>query len=109
MPCTYDTADEREAAAARRASDAEAIACAVLRWATYTMSLDEIFADTDIWDESGVTAKEAKTWWEEHSRKDLERKARDKKADREKKLKARALKKLTPEEREALAKHGLDE
>ena len=45
---------------------------------------------------------EMQTWWRDHQRADAAREAREREAQREFELKARALEKLTPEERKVL-------
>jgi len=50
----------------------------------------------------GTVPEWAQEWWTNHKRKDAERLERDLRAQREAKIRAHAIAKLTPEEREEL-------
>ncbi len=64
-------------------------------------SLDYLLGYVD-WKEAGIKRKTLETWWRKHKKQDEERRAREAAALNKEQLKARAMEKLTVEERAAL-------
>jgi len=102
MPCRDEYADrEMELKEAKKAAMIEASLCGILRVLDVPYDKEKILELVD-WKEAGVTRKEFETWWMGHRRKDQLRKMAEEEAKRKEDVKAKALAKLTPEERELL-------
>ena len=73
----------------------------VLEASASGQSLDYLLGYVD-WKEAGVKRKTLELWWKKHKKQDEERRAREAAALNKEQLKARAIGKLTAEERAAL-------
>lgn len=73
----------------------------VLESSASGQSLDYLLSYVD-WKEAGIKRKTLETWWRKHKKQDEERRAREAAALNKEQLKARAMEKLTVEERAAL-------
>jgi hypothetical protein len=73
----------------------------VLEASASGQSLDYLLGHVD-WKEAGIKRKTLELWWKKHKQQDEARRAREAAALNKEQLKARAISKLTAEERAAL-------
>lgn len=96
MPCSSDGYPDSRDTELRRLRDVEAMLCAVMSVTPGTV-IDKID-----YKEAGVSKSTLIRWWEEHRRKDDERRSRERAREAQRKAKADALAKLSPAERKVL-------
>ena len=103
MPCRdYLAEDQWRLEKDKEAAMVRASLCAVL---TVLEDDDAAFAAVlkkIDWKEAGVTKREFLSWWEDHKIEDEQRRLREIKESREKKIRKDALAKLTAEEKKLL-------
>lgn len=94
MPCT-------DGGPSRPDPKVEAMLCAIVS-SMDPDDLDEVLDDVN-WREAGVTRAEFQVWWEQHQAEDASRRERESAAAEVEQTRRRALAKLTPAERAAIA------
>jgi len=102
MPCRDWTVEDRYSEISKEKAMLRASLCALMTaLETDDAAFGAILKKID-WKEAGVTKRELLMWWEDHKEQDRVRKVRETKEAAEKKLRAEALAKLTPEEKKVL-------
>jgi hypothetical protein len=99
MPCLSGD-DGPSAEELRDRAIPKAVLCAFMR-AMPVRELQAVFLRID-WKEAGVTEDEFMGWWRKHQRQDATRRAYETEQQRKKQLTLQALRKLDPDEREAI-------
>jgi hypothetical protein len=108
MPCYDPTQDSRSVdVIVRDNPKVAAMLCAVLSFmendSEFVRNTYLLYALDNInWHEAGVTRKQLESWWEKHKKEDEVRRDKQAKKDAVKAKKAKALSKLTTEERRLL-------